>query len=222
MTPKHASSPDSGSAGRQSRSWSRVAIKFSSVLVFAVWYRLTGNMMAAIGALVVASAAAVVAGLFLERTIAPLPFILGLVPTVTGTFSLLFDNPGIVTEATTVVHGVLCVVMLGGLAFGANPLKLMFGKAVDLADGIWWHLALRLGSFAMGIVFANEIIQHTQSNAVWVAFKFPGVPLLHALFWVAQRRMLRGRQNLAETNKSAGSCAASRLSLEAEANRGRL
>jgi intracellular septation protein len=117
MPPKHGSSPDFGSDGRQSRSWSRVAINFSSVVVFAVWYRLTGNMMAAIGALIVASAAAVVAGLILERRIAPLPIILGLVPTVTGTFSLFYDDPGIVKEATTVVHGVLCVVMLGGLAF---------------------------------------------------------------------------------------------------------
>jgi hypothetical protein len=89
MTPKHPSSPDSGSVGRRSGSWWRVAINFSSVVVFAVCYRLTGNMMAAIGALVVASAAAVVAGLILERTVAPLPFVLGLVPTVTGTFSLL-------------------------------------------------------------------------------------------------------------------------------------
>jgi intracellular septation protein len=114
MTPKHPSSPDSGSAGRRSRSWSRVAINFSSVVVFAVCYRLTGNMMAAIWALVVASAAAVVAGFILDRTIAPLPVILGLVPTVTGTFSLLFSDPGIVKETTTLAHSVLCVVMLGG------------------------------------------------------------------------------------------------------------
>jgi intracellular septation protein len=222
MTPKHPSSPDSGSAGRRSRSWSRVAINFSSVVVFAVCYRLTGNLMAAIWALVVASAAAVVAGFIVDRTIAPLPVILGLVPTVTGTFSLLFSDPGIVKETTTLAHSVLCVVMLGGLAFGANPLKLMFGKAVDLADRTWWHLALRFGLFAVGIVFANEIIRQTQSNAVWVAFKFPGVPLLHALFWVAQRRMLGGTQQLAESNKSSGSSATSRLSLEGEANRGRL
>jgi intracellular septation protein len=205
MPPKHGSSPDFGSDGRQSRSWSRVAINFSSVVVFAVWYRLTGNMMAAIGALIVASAAAVVAGLILERRIAPLPIILGLVPTVTGTFSLFYDDPGIVKEATTVVHGVLCVVMLGGLAFGANPLKLMFGKAVDLADGVWWHLALRFGLFALGIVFANEVIRQTQPNAVWVAFKFPGVPLLHALFWLAHRPMLRRTQKLAKSDKSTGS-----------------
>jgi intracellular septation protein len=205
MQPKHASSPDFGSTGRQSRSWSRVAINFSSVVVFAVWYRLTGNMMTAIGALVVASAAAVVAGLILERRIAPLPIILGLVPTVMGTFSLLYDAPGIVKEATTVAHGLLCVVMLGGLAFGANPLKLMFGKAVDLADGVWRHLALRYGLFALGIVFANEIIRQTQPNGVWVAFKFPGVPLLHALFWVAHWLMLRRIQKLAKSDKSTGS-----------------
>jgi hypothetical protein len=48
------------------------------------------------------------------------------------------------------------------------------------------------------------------------------VPLLHALFWVAQRRMLGGAQQLAESNKSSGSSATSRLSLEGEANRGRL
>ena len=66
--------------------WSRMAIHFSSVVIFAVYYRRTGNMMAAMCALVVASAAAVVVGLILERTIAPLPVILGLIPTVARTF----------------------------------------------------------------------------------------------------------------------------------------
>jgi intracellular septation protein len=134
MTPKHASSPGSGSAGRRPRSWWRTALNLSSVVVFAVYYRLTGNMMAAIWALVVASATAVVVGLILERKIAPLPVILGLVPTVTGMLSLLFSNPDIVKEATTVAHTLLCVVMLGGLAFGANPLKLMLGEAVNLPN----------------------------------------------------------------------------------------
>jgi intracellular septation protein A len=91
-----------------------VAINFSSVVVFAVCYRLTGNMMAAIWTLVVASAAAVVAGLIRERKIAPLPVFLGLVPTVTGILSLLLSNPGIVKAATTVAHSALCV-MIGGL-----------------------------------------------------------------------------------------------------------
>jgi intracellular septation protein len=81
----------------------------------------------------------------------------------------------------------------------------MFGKAVDLADGAWWHLALRFGLFALGIVFANEIIRQTQPNAVWVAFKFPGVPLLYALFWVTHRPMLGRTQKLAKSDKSTGS-----------------
>ena len=82
MMPERASSPGHGSAGRRSRSWSRVAINFSSVVVFAACYRLTGNLTAAIWALVAASAAAVVAGLVLERKIVPLPVILGLVHVV--------------------------------------------------------------------------------------------------------------------------------------------
>ncbi len=214
MTLKHASPPDSRSAGRVSRSWSRAAINF---IGFTVWYRLTGNMMAAIRALVAASAAAIVAGLILERRIAPLPVILGLVPTVIGTFSPIYDDPGIAKVATTVAYGVLCVVMLGGLALGANPLKLMFGKAEDLAERVCWHLAMRFGLFALGIVLANEIIQQTQPNAVWMAFKFPGVPLLYELFWIAHRPMLGRTRKPAEGGKPIGS-----RGLEPQSSRRRL
>jgi hypothetical protein len=45
-----------------------LALNFSSVVVFAVCYGLTRNIMAAIWAFVFASAAAVTAGLFLERS----------------------------------------------------------------------------------------------------------------------------------------------------------
>jgi hypothetical protein len=80
--------------------------------------------------------------------------------------------------------------MLGGLPFGANPLKLMFGEAVDLADGVRWHLTLRFGLFAVG---KRTKSSGKLSRTPWVAFKFPGVPLLHALFWVAQRPSVLSR-----------------------------
>ena len=72
MTNTNKSSQGCGSSSRRTRSWSRMAINFSSVVVFAGYYWLTGNMMAATCALVVASAAAVVAGLILDRTDRPL------------------------------------------------------------------------------------------------------------------------------------------------------
>jgi intracellular septation protein len=84
-------------------------------------------------------------GLLLERKIAWLPLILGLVPTLTGILSLFFDDSRILKAAMTAPRLLLGVLMLGGLALGANPLKNMFGDSVDLPDDVWWQLAIRFG-----------------------------------------------------------------------------
>ena len=192
MTNTNKSSQGCGSSSRLTPSWSRMAMNLSGVAVFAVYYRMTGSITAATWALVIASAAAVGVGLLVERKIAWLPLILGLVPTLTGILSLFFDDSGILKGAMTATHMLLGVLMLGGLALGANPLKRIFGSSVDLPDGVWWQLALSFGLFALVIVLGNEVIRHTQSNAVWVAFRFPGVPILYAFFLLAQWSCLRG------------------------------
>jgi len=178
-----------------------MAINLSGVAVFAVYYRMTGSITAATWALVIASAAAVGVGLLVERKIAWLPLFLGLVPTLTGILSLFFDDSGILKGAMTATHMLLGVLMLGGLALGVNLLKKIFGGSVDLSDGDWWQLALRFGLFALVIVLGNEIIRHTQSNAVWVAFRFPGVPTLYALFLLAQWFCLRGYPTGADSKR---------------------
>jgi len=201
MTNTNKSSQGRGSSSRRTRSWSRMAINLSGVAVFAVYYRMTGSITAATWALVIASAAAVGVGLLVERKIAWLPLFLGLVPTLTGILSLFFDDSGILKGAMTATHLLLGMLMLGGLALGANPLKKIFGGSVDLPDGAWWQLALRFGLFALVIVLGNEIIRHTQSNAVWVAFRFPGVPIMYALFLFTQWSCLRGYPTGADSKR---------------------
>jgi len=201
MTNTNKSSQGRGPSRRRTRSWSRMAINLSGVAVFAVYYRMTGSITAATWALVIASAAAVGVGLLVERKIAWLPLFLGLVPTLTGILSLFFDDSGILKGAMTATHMLLGTLMLGGLALGANPLKKIFGGSVDLPDGAWWQLALRFGLFALVIVLGNEIIRHTQSNAVWVAFKFPGVPIMYALFLFTQWSCLRGYPTGADSKR---------------------
>jgi intracellular septation protein len=45
---------------------------------------------------------------------------------------------------------------------------------------------LRWGGFFFALALLNEIVWRTQSNDVWVAFKFPGIFILILLFSVAQ------------------------------------
>jgi len=45
---------------------------------------------------------------------------------------------------------------------------------VALTERGWRILTLRWGGFFVALAFLNEIVWRTQSNDVWVAFKFPG------------------------------------------------
>ncbi len=57
---------------------------------------------------------------------------------------------------------------------------------MPLTEEGWRILTLRWGVFFLGLAILNEIIWRTQSNNVWVAFKFPGVVIIIFLFTIAQ------------------------------------
>ena len=60
----------------------------------------------------------------------------------------------------------------------------------DTVAASWRLLTLRWGGFFFTLALLNEIVWRTQSNDVWVAFKFPGIFVLICLFSVAQMPLI--------------------------------
>jgi intracellular septation protein len=136
------------------------------------------------------SAVAIVVGIAVERRLAPFPLIAGGAALVFGGLSLLFHDPRLLKIKPTVMNLVFAAVLLGGLAMRKHPLKLVLGDAFEMPDSAWRTLTLRYGLFFVALAVLNEIVWRTQSDSVWVVFRFPGLAILTVLFSLSQAPML--------------------------------
>jgi intracellular septation protein len=189
--------------------WLRLAIDYAGPAAFlAAYLLLHHNILTATWALVVGSAVAIMVGFAVERRVAPLPLIWGLAALVFGVLTLVFHDPRIIKMKTTIIDAALGFGMLGGLALGHSPIRILMGDTIALPESAWRTLTLRFGLFFLVLAAANEVIWRTQPEAVWVAFRFPGLVILSLLFsgtqlplMMKQAQAAQAAVNLAETQE---------------------
>jgi intracellular septation protein len=173
------------------RHWIRWFVDYSALVVFLIAFFATHrNMQQATWALVAGSALALVVGLAVERRLAPFPAIAGGAALVFGGLSLVFHDPRLLKIKPTVMNGVFAVALLGGLALRRNPLKLLMGEAFEAPEAVWRRLTINYAVFFIALALLNEAVWRTQSDAVWVVFRFPGMLVLTLIFSVAHAPLL--------------------------------
>ncbi|WP_174301454.1 inner membrane-spanning protein YciB [Caulobacter sp. S45] len=178
MSPKASVKPSAG--------WVRMVVDYAGLAGLAVGYLLTHNLLTATFAFVVVSLAAVLIGFVVERKVAPLPLLFSIMALVFGVATLVFHDPRIIKMKTTVLDGALGLGLLVGFALGKSPVKLLLGSALQLTEAAWRRLTLRYGLFFLALAVVNEIVWRTQSDAVWVLFRMPGMLVLSLLFSATQ------------------------------------
>jgi len=176
---------------QRTRDWIRYFVDYSALVVFLAAYFATGrNITSATWALVVGSAIALVVGLAVERRIAAFPLIAGGAALVFGGASLFFHDPRLLKIKPTVMNGIFAVVLLGGLAMGKHPLKLVLGDAFEMPEATWRRLTINYAGLFLTLAVLNEFIWRTQPEATWVLFRFPGMLILTVAFSVAHAPLL--------------------------------
>jgi intracellular septation protein len=136
--------------------------------------------------LVIGSAVALLIGLVAERRIAPMPLIAGGFALVFGGLTLALHDPRFIKIKPTATNLSFGVALLAGLALGKNPLKWLLGEALTLPEAAWRQLTLRYAVYFLCMAVLNEIVWRTQSDAVWVLFRMPGLLILVVLFSLTQ------------------------------------
>lgn len=176
----------------------RLGIEAGPLLVFFAVnasygiFAATGVFMAAIVvSLGVAYAAA--------RHVPALPLVSGLIVLVFGGLTLYLQNETFIKLKPTIVNALFSAAIFGGMAFGRNWVKTLFGTITALSDEGWRLLAVRWGLFFLAMAVLNEIVWRNFSTDAWVTFKVFGFLPLTVLFALAQTPLMRRHAELRDT-----------------------
>jgi intracellular septation protein len=175
-------------AGKRWVSW---FVDYFALAAFLVGYLVTGkNLQQATWALVVGSAVALAVGFAVERRVAPFPAIAGGAALLFGGLTLFFHDSRFLKVKPTIMNLAFAAILFGGLMMRKHPLKLLLGEAFEMPDGAWRVLTWRYAVFFAALAGLNLVVWRTQSEQVWVLFRFPGLMVLTLIFSLAQAPFL--------------------------------
>jgi len=178
----------------------KTATDFGPLLLFLVAYY-TKGIMVATGTIIVATLAALAVTYALERKIAPMPLVSGILVTVFGGITLLLHDPIYLILKTTIFYGLAAGTLAVGLVMDRPFIKYIFRGAFALPHAAWRHLSLRWMLFFIFLGAANVAVWYFWGLDVWVNFKVWGVMGAVFLFAMAQVPYIAKNQIETETSQ---------------------
>ncbi|MGP0058376.1 MAG: septation protein A [Beijerinckiaceae bacterium] len=144
------------------------------------------GLFTATAVLMPAALAALVASYVLTKRLPVMPLVTAILVLVFGALTLYLQNPSFIKMKPTILYVAFGTLLFGGLVFKKPLLPIVFDNALSLTERGWYLLTLRWAIFFFALAALNEIVWRTQSNDVWVAFKFPGTVIIIFIFTLTQ------------------------------------
>lgn len=177
--------------------WLRPTVDYVPLAIFFLAYYGWG-LMAATGAIIVASVIALALSWVIERRVPLMPLITAAVIMVFGGLTLWLNDETFIKMKPTIVQALFAVILLGGLAFGRPLLKPLLGSMMPpMSDTGWRQFTFRYALFFAAMALLNEAVWRTQSTDFWVTFKVFGILGLTMAFILSQIPFI-GRHALPE------------------------
>ncbi|CAI0904125.1 septation protein A [Serratia quinivorans] len=157
-------------------------LDFLPLIVFFAFYKLY-DIYVASGALIVATALALVFTWFKYRKIEKMTLITFLMVLVFGTLTLVFHNDLFIKWKVTIIYTLFALALLISQLVLKKPLvQRMLGKELTLPDKVWNSLNLAWAVFFLVCGLANIYVAFWLPQSVWVNFKVFGLTTLTLVF----------------------------------------
>ncbi|WP_427453638.1 inner membrane-spanning protein YciB [Litorimonas sp. WD9-15] len=140
----------------------------------------------AAGVLAIAATFALLISWVRHRTLSPVLIFSTIVIGGSALIALLTGDKRFIYMKPTFLNALYGVVVIGGVIFGKNVIKLLMGSAFELPDDKWNVLAIRWAIFFFAMAILNEIIWRNFSEDFWAGFKVFGFLPLTILFTLTQ------------------------------------
>ncbi len=157
-------------------------LDFLPLIVFFAFYKLY-DIYVASGALIVATALALVFTWVKYRKVEKMTLITFLMVLVFGTLTLVFHNDLFIKWKVTVIYALFALALLISQWVLKKPLvQRMLDKELTLPDKVWSNLNLAWAVFFLACGLANIYVAFWLPQSVWVNFKVFGLTVLTLVF----------------------------------------
>jgi intracellular septation protein len=169
--------------------WARILVEWGPLITFFI-ANAKGGIFWGTGIFMVATAIALAVSWTCTGKLALVPLIGAVFVVVFGGLTLWLQNETFIKVKVTLVNLLFGTILLSGLAFRKQFLKLVLGEALKMDDEGWRILTLRWGLFFFALALLNEIVWRTVSTDVWVNFKVFGILPITLLFALSQAPLM--------------------------------
>ena len=170
-------------------SWARILVEWGPLVAFFI-ANARGGIFWGTGVFMVATVIALAVSWTWTRKLALVPLIGAIFVALFGGLTLWLQNDTFIKVKVTLVNLLFGTVLLSGLAFRKQFLKLILGEALKMDDEGWRILTLRWGLFFFALALLNEIVWRTVSTDLWVNFKVFGILPITLLFALSQAPLM--------------------------------
>ena len=178
--------------------WLRILVEWGPLIAFFIANARAGIFWGT-GVFMAATTAALAVSWTLTRRLALVPLIGAVFVAVFGGLTLWLQNDTFIKVKVTLVNVMFGSILLAGLCFGKQFLKLILGEALKMDDEGWRILTLRWGLFFFALAALNEVIWRSVSTDLWVNFKVFGILPLTLLFALSQAPLM-SKHMIGESN----------------------
>ncbi|PPR44008.1 MAG: putative intracellular septation protein A [Alphaproteobacteria bacterium MarineAlpha5_Bin11] len=165
------------------------------LVVFFIFYKMTGELLEAIIPLIIATAIAVLISYIVEKKIPVMPTIGGLIILIFGGLTYYFENKIFFYMKPTIINLLFAFTLILGNYFNKPLLKYLMGSAIDIQLEGWFALSRRWSTFFLFLAILNEIIWRYFSEETWVNFKVFGIITLTFIFSLTIFPIIKKYQN---------------------------
>jgi intracellular septation protein len=160
---------------------------FFPVIAFFLTYKVTGNLFAATGVIIIAVIAQTAIQWFRHRKVSSMSLISGALVLVFGGLTLLIHDKVFIQWKVTAVNWLFALAFLATRFFGDKLLiERIMGENVQLEAHLWRTLNWAWIVFFTALGAINLYVAFNYSEATWVNFKMFGMLGLTVVFALAQ------------------------------------
>ena len=161
------------------------------LIFFTIYYKGGKNLTLAIPPFIIATLLALILAYFIEKKIAFIPLMGGILITFFGGLTIYFNNPIFLYMKPTIINLLFGFALILGKFFSKEPLlKKFLGNSIKLENEGWEKLSIRWIFFFFFLAILNECVWRTQTEEFWVNFKVWGLLPFTFIFTAFQIKLI--------------------------------